>query len=58
MAWVEKNEAPAKTLVVDPQGKISTKQEGAGYLMCSYPEYAKYLSGPADQASSYVSEKP
>lgn len=58
MAWVEKNEAPAKTLVVDPQGKIGTKQEGAGYLMCSYPEYAKYVSGPADQVSSYVSEKP
>jgi feruloyl esterase len=58
MSWVEKNEAPAKTLVVNPQGKIGTKQEGAGYLMCSYPEYAKYVSGPADQASSYVSEKP
>ncbi|HEX2934177.1 MAG TPA: tannase/feruloyl esterase family alpha/beta hydrolase, partial [Bacteroidales bacterium] len=58
MAWVEKNEAPAKTLVVNPQGKIGTKQEGAGYLMCSYPNYAKYVGGPADQASSYVSEKP
>lgn len=56
MAWVEKNEAPAKTLVIDPQGKIKSKQEGAGYLLCSFPNYAKYVSGPADQASSYVSE--
>ena len=55
MGWVEKNEAPAKTLVVDPKGKISAKQEGAGYLLCSYPNFSKYISGPADQVSSYVS---
>jgi len=55
MAWVEKNQAPAKTLVIDPQGKIGEKQEGAGYLLCSYPNYSKYVSGPTDQVSSYVS---
>ena len=53
--WVENNQAPAKTLVIDPKGKVGEKQEGAGYLLCSYPNYPKYVSGPADQASSYVS---
>ena len=53
--WVENNQAPAKTLVIDPKGKIGEKQEGAGYLMCSYPNYPKYVSGPTDQVSSYVS---
>ena len=55
MTWVEKNQAPSKTLVIDPKGKIGDKQEGAGYLLCSYPNYPKYVGGPADQASSYVS---
>lgn len=55
MNWVENNQAPAKTLVIDPKGKIGEKQEGAGYLLCSYPNYPKYVSGPIDQASSYVS---
>jgi len=53
--WVEHNQAPAKTLVVDTKGHIGQKQEGAGYLLCSYPNYPKYVSGPADQVSSYVS---
>ena len=55
MNWVENNQAPAKTLVIDPKGKIGVKPEGVGYLLCSYPSYPKYVSGPADQASSYVS---
>lgn len=58
MNWVENNQAPAKTLVIDPQGKISEKQEGPGYLLCSYPNYPKYTGGPADQVSSFVSEAP
>lgn len=53
MNWVENNQAPAKTLVVNPQGRISDKKEGAGYLLCSYPEYPKYTGGPADQVTSY-----
>jgi hypothetical protein len=53
--WVENNQAPAKTLVIDPKGKISEKQEVTGYLLCSFPNYPKYMSGPANQASSYVS---
>jgi len=53
--WVENNQAPAKTLVIDPKGKVGEKQEGTGYLLCSYPNYPKYMGGPADQASSYVS---
>jgi len=55
IAWAEKNVAPAKTLVIDPKGKIGVKQEGPGYLLCSYPNYSKYKGGPADQVSSYVS---
>jgi hypothetical protein len=58
MAWVENNQPPAKTLVINPQGKIGVKQEGAGYLLCSYPNYPKYVSGPVDQVSSYVSAAP
>ena len=53
--WVENNQAPAKTLVIDPKGKVGEKQEGTGYLLCSYPNYPKYMGGPADQAASYVS---
>jgi feruloyl esterase len=55
MNWVEKNQAPSKTLIIDPKGKIGDKQEGAGYLLCSYPNYPKYVGGPAEQSSSYVS---
>ena len=58
MAWVEKDQAPAKTLIINPQGRMGIKQEGAGYLLCSYPNYSKYISGPADQVSSYVSAAP
>jgi len=55
IAWAENNVAPAKTLVIDPKGKIGAKQEGPGYLLCSYPNYSKYKGGPADQVSSYIS---
>jgi hypothetical protein len=58
IAWVENNEPPAKTLVINPLGKIGVKKEGAGYLLCSYPNYPRYVSGPVDQVSSYVSEAP
>ncbi|MBW8331739.1 MAG: tannase/feruloyl esterase family alpha/beta hydrolase [Prolixibacteraceae bacterium] len=58
MAWVEKNQAPAKTLVINSKGRIGEKKEGDGYLLCSYPNYPKYVGGPADQVSSFVSEAP
>ncbi|HLP17737.1 MAG TPA: tannase/feruloyl esterase family alpha/beta hydrolase, partial [Bacteroidota bacterium] len=58
MSWVEKKEAPAKTLVINPQGKIGVTQKGDGYLLCSYPNYSRYVGGPADQVSSYVSKAP
>jgi feruloyl esterase len=58
IAWVENNLAPAKTLIVNPQGKIGVKQEGAGYLLCSYPNYPRYVGGLVDQVSSYVSVAP
>jgi feruloyl esterase len=50
MAWVEKNEAPAKTLVVTSQNR--------SLPLCSYPNYPKYTGGPTDKASSYVSTAP
>ncbi len=53
--WVENGQAPEKTLVISQQGRVSDNKEVAGYLLCSYPNYPKYVSGPADQASSYVS---
>jgi feruloyl esterase len=50
MAWVEKNQAPAKTLVVTSGNR--------SLPLCSYPNYPKYVSGPAESASSYVSTSP
>lgn len=58
IAWVEKGRAPAKTLAIGTNGNISEELTGEGYLMCSYPNYAKYVGGPADQVSSYVSTSP
>lgn len=53
--WVEKGVAPAKTLVVGSDGKIGEKQEGNGYLLCSFPNFQKYVKGPVNEVSSYVS---
>ncbi len=59
MNWVEKGQEPAKTLIISKQGgRIGTDTNVEGYLMCSYPNYAKYVSGPANMASSYVSTAP
>jgi feruloyl esterase len=53
MAWVERNEAPPMTLVIHEEGKIGTALEGSGYLLCSYPNYPRYMSGPPEMVSSY-----
>lgn len=53
--WVEKGVAPAKTLVVGSDGRIGEKQEGKGYLLCSFPNFQKYVKGPVNEVSSYVS---
>jgi hypothetical protein len=50
MAWVEKNQTPDKTLVV--------KAGNRSLPLCSYPNYAKYVGGPVESASSYVSAAP
>jgi len=55
VAWVEDGNAPAKTIVVSPEGRIGVNTEGKGYLLCTYPNYPKYIGGPKDQASSYIS---
>jgi pimeloyl-ACP methyl ester carboxylesterase len=55
ISWVEEGKAPAKTLVINTEGRIGVKPEGKGYILCSYPNYPKYIGGPQDQASSYVS---
>jgi feruloyl esterase len=44
--WVERKIEPAKSLVVRAGDK--------SLPLCSYPEYPKYVSGPAEQASSYT----
>ncbi len=49
-AWVEQNQAPAKTLVVTSGNR--------SLPLCSYPNYPKYVGGPAESASSYVSAAP
>ncbi|WP_457128209.1 tannase/feruloyl esterase family alpha/beta hydrolase [Mucilaginibacter sp. HD30] len=55
VSWVEKKQAPAKTLVIDDKGRIGTDKNVKGYLLCSYPNYPKYVSGAVEDASSYVS---
>ena len=49
-AWVERNEAPAKTLMVTAGDR--------SLPLCSYPDYPKYVGGPVESASSYVSTAP
>jgi len=55
ISWVEEGIAPAKTLVIDIDGRIGVKKEGQGYLLCSYPYYPKYTGGEQEQVSSYTS---
>ena len=58
LSWVEKKQSPAKTMVVDEKGGISTNTNVKGYLLCSYPNYPRYISGAVEDASSYVSAAP
>jgi pimeloyl-ACP methyl ester carboxylesterase len=55
ISWVEEGSAPAKTLIINPEGRIGVNPEGKGYILCSYPNYPRYIGGPRDQVSSYVS---
>jgi len=50
MAWVEKNQAPPKVLVVTSGNR--------SLPLCSYPNYPQYVGGPVESASSYVSTAP
>lgn len=56
--WVEHEQAPAKTLVIDEEGNIGTDKDVNGYLLCSYPNYQKYTGGPVERAASYESTAP
>jgi feruloyl esterase len=49
-AWVERNEAPGKTLVVTAGGR--------SLPLCSYPNYPRYKGGPPESAASYESTAP
>jgi len=55
IAWVEEGNAPPKTLFISSDGHIGVKPEGKGYVLCSYPNYPKYIGGPQDQVASYIS---
>jgi feruloyl esterase len=55
ISWVEESNAPAKTLFVNSEGRIGVKPEGKGYIICSYPNFPRYIGGPEDQVSSYIS---
>jgi feruloyl esterase len=57
-SWVEKKQAPAKTLVIDEKGRIGNNTNVKGYLLCSYPNYPKYNGGDLNMASSYSSAVP
>jgi hypothetical protein len=50
LAWVERNEAPGKTLIVTAGGR--------SLPMCSYPNYPRYKGGPPESAASYESTAP
>jgi len=50
MAWVERNEAPGKTVIV--------KAGGRSLPLCSYPNFPRYKSGPVESAHSYESAAP
>ena len=58
IGWVENNQAPAKTLVIDQKGNIGTNAQVEGYLLCSYPNYQRYTGGQAGSAASYESAAP
>jgi hypothetical protein len=58
ISWVEETTAPSKTLVIDQQGRIGVRLEGKGTLLCSFLNYPKYLGGPVDLLSSYISAAP
>lgn len=49
-AWVERNEAPGKT-VIATSGSRSLP-------LCSYPNYPRYKGGPPESAESYESTAP
>jgi feruloyl esterase len=49
-AWVERDEAPGKTLVVTAGGR--------SLPLCSYPNYPRYKGGPPESANSYESTAP
>jgi hypothetical protein len=47
LAWVEQNQAPDKTLLV------KNRAGDRSLPLCSYPEYPRYVKGPAESADSY-----
>jgi len=49
-AWVERNKAPGKTLVVTAGGR--------SLPLCSYPNYPRYKGGPPESAEAYESAAP
>jgi feruloyl esterase len=55
ISWVEEGKAPDKTLIINSDGHIGARTEGKGYILCSYPNYPKYIGGPQDQVASYIS---
>jgi feruloyl esterase len=58
ISWVEKGEVPLKTLIINTEGRIGMRPQGKGFLLCSYPNYPRYIGGPADMAASYISAEP
>jgi len=49
-AWVERNEAPGKSVMVSAAGR--------GMPLCSYPQYPRFKGGDAASASSYACASP
>lgn len=57
ISWVEEGNAPAETLVINTDGRIGVNPAGKGYILCSYPNYPKYIGGPQDQVDSFISAR-
>ena len=49
-AWVERNEAPGKTVIATSGSRTLP--------LCSYPNYPRYKGGPPESADSYESTAP
>ena len=54
MAWVEEHKAPNR---IEAVAGRDTPWPGRTRPLCPYPQYARYRSGDAERAESFVCER-